>query len=75
MDGVFGLTEDIRVSHVFFDALVRNFGATVHANFVKVDDWHHAAEALFKALGVCYRLAFGCDAVANISTKGEPRVL
>lgn len=60
---------------MFFDALAHNCGATVHVSFAKVDDCHHAAEALFKAFGVCFRMAFGCGNDVSVSTKGKPRLI
>ncbi|AUI38870.1 Imidazoleglycerol-phosphate dehydratase [Candidatus Hodgkinia cicadicola] len=75
LDNVSSAVDDIRIARVFFDALTHNCGATVHISFAEVDDWHHAAEALFKALGVCFRLAFGRAHDVSVSTKGKPKLI
>ncbi|AHL31086.1 MAG: Imidazoleglycerol-phosphate dehydratase [Candidatus Hodgkinia cicadicola] len=75
LDNVSNAIDNIRIARVFFDALAHNCGATVHVSFAEVDDWHHAAEALFKALGACFRLAFGSGDDVSVSTKGEPKLI
>ncbi|XXM93384.1 MAG: hypothetical protein AAI946_00420 [Candidatus Hodgkinia cicadicola] len=74
LNGILNATDDIRISHVVFDALVHNCGASVHANFIRVDNWHHAAEALFKAFGMCYKNALSRRNSVSASTKGKPKV-
>ncbi|ATW06107.1 Imidazoleglycerol-phosphate dehydratase [Candidatus Hodgkinia cicadicola] len=75
LDDVSSAIDDIRIARVFFDALTHNCGATVHIVFAEVDDWYHAAEALFRAFGVCFRLAFGCGGSVSVSTRGEPKLI
>ncbi|ATW06014.1 Imidazoleglycerol-phosphate dehydratase [Candidatus Hodgkinia cicadicola] len=75
LDSVSNAIDSIRIVRVFFNALARNCGATVHISFAKVDDCHHAAEALFKAFGVCFRLAFGWGDNVSVSTKGKPELI
>ncbi|XXN13863.1 MAG: hypothetical protein AAI978_00445 [Candidatus Hodgkinia cicadicola] len=67
-------SDAIRISHVFFDALARSCEATVHVDIIRADDQHHCAEALFKALGVCYKLAFYRTSDVSVSTKGKPKI-
>ncbi|XXM90206.1 hypothetical protein AADW59_00440 [Candidatus Hodgkinia cicadicola] len=62
---------ELRMSRVFFDAFSRSCNATVHVNIVRVDDYHHVAEALFKALGICYKAILGTNNAVKMSTKGK----
>ncbi|AUG91359.1 Imidazoleglycerol-phosphate dehydratase [Candidatus Hodgkinia cicadicola] len=70
LDNVSNAIDNIRIARVFLDALAHGRGVTVCASFAEVDDWHHAAEALLKASGMCFRLAFGSGNDVSVSTKG-----
>ncbi|AUG91592.1 Imidazoleglycerol-phosphate dehydratase [Candidatus Hodgkinia cicadicola] len=75
LDNASNAIDSLRIARVFFDALAHNCGATVHVSFAEVDDCHHAAEALFKAFGTCFRLAFGGSNDVSVSTKGKPKLI
>ncbi|XXN19815.1 MAG: hypothetical protein AAJB65_00385 [Candidatus Hodgkinia cicadicola] len=73
--GAASFENNMCMARVFLDALVYNCGVAAHVDFIRIDDWHHAAEALFKSLGICYRRAFCYCGDANASTKGKQRLM
>ena len=60
---------DMELVPEFFRALAREGGLTLHAALLESDNAHHAAEALFKGLGMALRQALA-PASTDPSTKG-----
>jgi imidazoleglycerol-phosphate dehydratase len=60
---------------VFLQAFVDRAGITLHATVHTAENPHHAAEALFKALGRAIRVAVERDpmVIGVPSTKGKPK--
>ena len=53
----------------FFRALAREAGITLHLSLLEADNSHHAAEALFKGVGLSLKMALA-PALEEASTKG-----
>ncbi len=60
---------DLELVPEFFSALARESRTTIHARLLEVDNSHHAAEALFKAVGRSFAQAFAPSLISP-STKG-----
>jgi len=60
---------DLELVSEFFRGFAREAGLTLHIDLLKTDNSHHAAEAVFKAVGMCLKQAL-VPAAANPSTKG-----
>ncbi|ATY93522.1 Imidazoleglycerol-phosphate dehydratase [Candidatus Hodgkinia cicadicola] len=75
LSNISSVADNFSMARIFFDALVFNCGITAHVDFIKIDDWHHATEALFKSLGICYKNAFNKNDFHNASTKGKQRLI
>lgn len=61
---------DLELVPEFFRALSREGGITLHAAILEADNSHHAAEALFKGVGLALRQALTPVPGAAPSTKG-----
>ncbi len=68
-----GAAPAVELALVMLDALARGCDACLHVDVVRGRSAHHVAEAVFKALGVCWRGVF--ERAASLSTKGTPLVL
>lgn len=60
---------DLELIPEFFSALAREGGITLHLEILAADNSHHAAEAIFKGVGMALRQAL-CPAATSPSTKG-----
>lgn len=60
---------DMELVPEFFRAMAREGGLTLHTALLETDNSHHAAEALFKGVGMALRQAL-CPAAGDPSTKG-----
>lgn len=60
---------DLELVQEFFSALAREGGVTLHLEILAADNSHHAAEALFKGVGMALKQAL-CPASSAPSTKG-----
>jgi len=60
---------DLELVPEFFRALARESGLTLHMALLEADNAHHAAEAVFKGVGLALRQAL-CPASEDPSTKG-----
>ncbi|MGI6442647.1 MAG: imidazoleglycerol-phosphate dehydratase [Synergistaceae bacterium] len=60
---------DLELVFEFFQALAREGAITLHIGILEADNSHHAAEAIFKAVGVSLRQALLTTAI-DPSTKG-----
>lgn len=61
------------LSFTVLDALAKRAGICLHVDVLKASNTHHAAEAMFKAFGLCCRNAF--NASRPLTTKGDPLIL
>ena len=60
---------DMELVGEFFRALAREAGITLHLSLLEADNSHHAAEALFKGVGLSLKMALA-PALEEASTKG-----
>lgn len=60
---------DLELVSEFFSAMAREGGITLHIEILAADTSHHAAEAIFKGVGVALRQAL-CPSAVQPSTKG-----
>ena len=60
---------DLELIREFFTGFAREAGLTLHIDLLKTDNSHHAAEAVFKAVGMSLRQALTPAKIAP-STKG-----
>lgn len=60
---------DLELIPEFFSAMAREGGITLHIEILAADNSHHAAEAIFKGVGMAFRQAL-CPTESDPSTKG-----
>lgn len=60
---------DLELIPEFFSAMAREGGITLHIEILAADNSHHAAEAIFKGVGMAFRQAL-YPAESDPSTKG-----